>query len=61
MHRSQDTGNFVRIAGMIAIITLIFTVVSASFVYHNRNNLVSATPEWSERQTAGIGNLSMSR
>jgi hypothetical protein len=46
---------------MIAIITLISTVVAASFIYHNLNNLVSATPEWSERQIAGIGNLSMSR
>ena len=61
MHRSQDTGNFVRIAGMIAIITLISTVVAASFIYHILNNLVSATPEWSERKIAGIGNLSMSR
>jgi hypothetical protein len=41
VQKSQDTGNFVRIAGMIAIITLISTVVAASFIYHNRNNLVS--------------------
>jgi hypothetical protein len=61
VQKSQDTGNFVRIAGMIAIITLISTVVAASFIYHILNNLVSATPEWSERQIAGIGNLSMSR
>ena len=52
MQKAQDTGNFIRIAGVIGIITLISIVVAASFIRHNRNNLGSAMQGWSERQTA---------
>ena len=52
MQKAQDTGNFIRIAGMIGIITLISIVVASSFIRHNPNNLGSAMQDWSERQTA---------
>jgi hypothetical protein len=60
VQNTQDPGNFVRIAGAVAIVTLISTVVAASFIPHSRNNLVSTMADWSERQIDGIGNFSMS-
>jgi hypothetical protein len=50
VQKAKDTGNFIRIAGVIAIITLISIVVAASFVRHNRNNLGWAMQDCSERQ-----------
>ncbi len=52
MQKAQETGNFIRIAGVIGIITLISIVVAASFIRHNRNNVGAAMQDWSERQTA---------
>jgi hypothetical protein len=52
VQKAQDTGNFIRIAGVIGIVALISIVVAASFIRHNRNNLGSAMQDWSERQTA---------
>ena len=52
MQKAQDTSNFIRIAGVIGIITLISIVVAASFIRHNRNNLGAVMQDWSERQTA---------
>jgi hypothetical protein len=61
VQNTQDPGNFVRIAGAVAIITLISTVVAASFIPHSRSNLVSTMADWSERQIGGTGNFSISR
>ena len=59
MQKAQDGDIFVRIAGMIAIISLISTIVTASFSY--RNDLVSAMPDRNAHQRAGINSLSMSQ
>jgi hypothetical protein len=52
VQKAQDTDSFIRIAGVIGIITLISIVVAASFIRHNRYNLGAAMQDWSERQTA---------
>jgi hypothetical protein len=52
VQKAQDTGNFIRMAGVIGIITLFSIVVAASFIRHNRNDLGAAMQDWSERQTA---------
>jgi hypothetical protein len=52
VQKAQDTGNFIRIAGVIGIITLISIIVAASFIRHNRYNLGAAMQDWGERQTA---------
>jgi len=59
VQKAQDGDIFVRIAGMIAIISLISTIVTASFSY--RNDLVSAMPDRNAHQRAGINSLSMSQ
>jgi hypothetical protein len=59
VQKSEVMGNFVRIAGAIAIVSLISMVVAASFIY--RNDVVSAKRDRNARQRAEIGSLSMSR
>ncbi len=45
-------GDLVKLLGLIAIIAIIFTVVAATFTY--RSSVVSITPDWRERQAAGM-------
>ena len=51
MQNAQDIGDFVKIAVKIAIFALVSNGVIAFLGYHN--NIVSAMPDWSERQLAG--------
>ena len=47
------TGDLVKFAGMIAIITVVSTVVVASLI--SRSSVVAVMPDWSERQLAELG------
>ncbi len=52
MQKRRDTGDLVKLAGVIAIVTVISTVVAASFV---ARATVSIMPDWSERQLVEMG------
>jgi len=53
LQKRRDTGDLVKLAGVIAIIAVMSTVVAASFIV--RASTVSIMPDWSERQLAGMG------
>jgi hypothetical protein len=46
------TGDLVKLAGMIAIIAVMSTVVVASLI--SRSSVVVVMPDWSERQLAQL-------
>ena len=50
MQKLRDTGDLVKLVGLIAIITVMSTVVATSFIA--RASTVSIMPDWSERQLA---------